>query len=453
MAARIPMRNAIERCGFNQATAQYFVDQGFEQPSDLLLISVPELRELIKNAQRAPPVGTAFTVIPIKKLLAFRQWTKQRTSTGDDVSPAMFTVPECAEAVTNLVHMEERDAAEKELDVTKADPLKSLHGWFKFNEKLLNYLSQIRGLSKAPMKYLIRDEAVVTANDRALAYATVDDRLIATTLHAGEHYLIDNKRLFNEIKALTVDGPGWTYIKRYDKAENGRAAYIALKQQCEGNSAITTRKMKAYNMISSAKYSGERKSYNFSKYIEAHQEGYNEIIDCDSDEAIPEAKRVRDFLSGIIDPTLQNGIDYILGNQDFLDSFEKTQQYLGTLVANRKGHAQGQHQEARKVASVGRKLEDRWYDDAEWKKLTKEEQAEVSKMAKARKNKKKNQNKKRKAAALKKSNPKGKTASRNKGDSSDSSDEEDTIEPMKDRAGDQFGKSGHNKKQKTSKSG
>lgn len=418
-----------------------------------MLTSVSELRELIKTAQRVPPAGTEFNIIPIKKLLAFRHWTKQRMSTGDDVSPVEFTVAECSTAVTNLCNMEERDVAEKELDVTKADPLKSLTGWFKFNEKLMNYLSQIRGLTKAPMKYLIREEAVVTADARTKAYPTVDERLIATTLHSGQHYLIDNKRLFNEIKALTVDGPGWTYIKRYDKAENGRAAYTALKQQCEGNSAITTRKMKAYNMISSAKYFGERKSYNFSKYIEAHQEGYNEIVDCDSGETIPEAKRVRDFLNGIVDPTLQNGIDYILGNQTYLDSFEQTQQYLGTLVANRRGHAQGQHQEPRKVAGVNRKLEDRWYEAAEWKTLTKDEQSEVSKMAKARKNKKKNQSKKRKTAALKRRSSKEKSDSRKKGESSDSSDNEDTIEPMKDRAGDQFGKSGHNKKQKTSKSG
>ena len=85
----------------------------------------------------------------------------------------------------------------------------------------------------------------------------------------------------------------------------------------------------------------------------------------------------------------------------------------------------------------------------------KDEQLEVSKMAKARKNKKKNQSKKRKVAALKRDSPKGKSDSRNKGDSSDSSGDEDTIEPMKDRAGDQFGRSGHSKKkQKTaSKSG
>lgn len=95
----------------------------------MLLTSVTELRELIKTAQRAPPAGTQFTIIPIKKILAFRQWTKQRMSTaGDDISPVEFTAEECTAAVTNLCNIEERDVTEKELDVTKADPLKSLTG-------------------------------------------------------------------------------------------------------------------------------------------------------------------------------------------------------------------------------------------------------------------------------------------------------------------------------------
>lgn len=93
------------------------------------------------------------------------------------------------------------------------------------------------------MKYLIREEAVVTAAARTKAYPTVDERLIATTLHSAQHYLIDNKRLFNEIKALTVDGPGWTYIKRYDKTENGRSAYIKNSQRMSNLRFLKWRKL------------------------------------------------------------------------------------------------------------------------------------------------------------------------------------------------------------------
>ena len=99
---------------------------------------------------------------------------------------------------------------------------------------------------------------------------------------------------------MTVDDGGWTYIKRFDRSKNGREAYIALEKQCEGDSAVLTRKARAYNQIANARYDGERKTYNFAKYVEMHQGAYNNIF---------EAKRVRDFLSGINNPLLQSRID------------------------------------------------------------------------------------------------------------------------------------------------
>jgi hypothetical protein len=98
---------------------------------------------------------------------------------------------------------------------------------------------------------------------------------------------------------------GWTYIKRFGRSENGCEAYIALKKQCEGDTAVLTCKAKAYNQIVKARYDGERKTYKFAKSVEMYQGAYNHIFDADESGAIPEAKRARDFLSGINDPLLQ----------------------------------------------------------------------------------------------------------------------------------------------------
>jgi hypothetical protein len=154
--------------------------------------------------------------------------------------------------------------------------------WTKFNETILNYLEQIRGRAKTPLVYIIRDVEEVTAEARNTVYTDSDDRLIATTLLNGEHFDMDY---------MTVDGGGWTYIKRFGRSENECEAYIALKKQCKGDSAVLTRKAKAYNQIVKARYDGERKTYTFTKYVETHQGAYNDIFDADESEAIPEAKR------------------------------------------------------------------------------------------------------------------------------------------------------------------
>lgn len=435
-------RLAYGRCGFNDETAEFIFGQGFETPGHLLLVTTSDLRDLVRNASRNLPDNVSFPFLAVKKLMAFRHWVSQRYNTGHDTSAVHFTDGECNAALLDLRNSEERDATEKSLDVSKADALKTTGMWFKFNEKFLNYISQIRGRAKAPLSYLIRDHVEVTPALRVAYYNSTDERMIATLLHAGEHYSNDNKRLWNELKSLTVDGTGWTYIKRFNRSEDGRAAYMALKAQCEGNSALHTKKVKAYNQIEKARYQGERKTYNFAKYVEAHQNGFNDIIDADPAEIIPEPKRVRDFLNGITDNSLQSGIDIVLSDPAMLSSFEATQQYLGTLVANRKEHAAGQR-DTRAVAAFKKgpstKLEDKWYSPEDWRKLSKEEKAEVTKLAHARKSKSKQA--KRKLSAMKKS----KASKKDKDDDHTTSDE-DTEEPMNDKAGDQFGRKSYSKK-------
>lgn len=437
-------RAAYERCGFNDETATFIWGQGFETPGDLLLVTTSDLRELVRNASRNLPEDVTFPFLAVKKLMAFRHWVSQRTDTGDSIAAALFTNEQCNAALLELRNSEERDEIAKTLDVSKADSLKTTGMWFKFNEKFVNYVSQIRGQAKGPLSYLLREHVIVTDAMRAADYMSNDDRLITTLLHSGEHYTSDNKRLWNELKTLTVDGTGWTYIKRFNRSEDGRSAYLALKAQCEGNSALHTKKVKAYNLINKARYQGERKSYNFAKYVLAHQEGYNDIVDADPAEMIPEPKRVRDFLNGITDQSLQSGIDYVLSDPTMLSSFENTQQYLGTLVANRKEHAAGQR-DTRAVAAFKKtssaKMEDKWYSPDEWRKLSKEEKMEVTKLAQARKSKQKKS--KRKLSALKKNKSK---KSEDKDDDNHTGSEDDTEEPMNDKAGNQFGRKTHAKK-------
>lgn len=439
-AARASMITSFGRCGFNDATSNFLFDQGFIEPVELTYITQTDVKDLVRNALRNPPANVEFPFMAVKKLLAYRFWVSERLRTAQATDPASFTAAECSSALQNLRDSDERQEADKDLDVTKADSLKTTAGWVKFNEKFLNYLAQLRGRGKTPLTYLIREHDTVTAEIRAAVYTTVDERLINTTTLTGNHFLHDNTRLWKELKVLTCDGTGWSYIKKFDKSEDGRAAYRALKLQCEGTSASATRKKKGYNLINSAKYSGERKNYNFTKYVEAHQTGYNEIIDAAPHEQIAESKRVDDFLDGIIDPSLQSGKDYVYGNAAMLESFEATQQYLGTIVANRKQHDIAQ-KDIRGVAGAGtkRKLEDRYYETEEWVKLTPDEKTQVKKMAAARKLKEKN--KKRRASALKLKN---KQKQESKGN--ESSDREDEKEDKNENAGDQFGRKAHKNK-------
>lgn len=458
------MRAALQRCGFNVATANYIIAQGFETSDDLLLVSENDISTMVRNSVRGNnvPATVTFPFLAVKKLTAFRHWCAGRSRTGQDFDPEEFTNEELVIALQTLREEEDRNEADEDLKPDKPDLLKTLSGWTKFQEKLINYLEQIRGQAKVPLTYLIRKHKEVTDEIRDAEYENDEARRIATTVLEGQHYEHDNERLWRELKSLTVDGVGWTYLKRFNRKQDGRAAYFALKTQCEGQSAVLTRKNKAYNQIAKARYVGERQSFNFARYVEIHQNAYNEIVDADPDEVIPESKRVADLLAGMGNANMQSGIDIVLGNPLMMNDFEATQQYLSTLIENRKQHQAGAStKETGPIRNASQtttvkgnwKPENRYYQPSEWKKLTSAQQAEVRALKDTKRNatahqstmQKKIDRQARKLAELKRQVSETRTGRPIEDSSNTSSSEEEVAEP-RDNAGDQFGRRGRSKK-------
>jgi ribosomal protein L32E len=117
---------------------------------------------------------------------------------------------------------------------------------------------------------------------------------------------------------MGLDGPSFN-----DQCKDRRGAVMALWRQVEGNFAKRTRKAKAYASISQVQYQGERTNFEFSSYVQIHQDGHNEVLELE--ESVPETKMVQDFLSRIINPRLQVGKDIIIATPQYLQDFEDCQ--------------------------------------------------------------------------------------------------------------------------------
>ena len=71
------MKNALRRCGFNVATAQDLINQGFETPEKLLLASESDFDLVARTVARTPPPGAGNVTMPfiaVKHLKGFRFW-------------------------------------------------------------------------------------------------------------------------------------------------------------------------------------------------------------------------------------------------------------------------------------------------------------------------------------------------------------------------------------------
>ncbi len=194
---------------------------------------------------------------------------------------------------------------------------------------------------------MVRSHDNVTADQLVKEYPTLDDDLIDTILLDSEAFRIDNKQVYSILKLLMVDGPGWPFIQGQNRSQNGRAAFLRLKQQAEGQSAVTTRKAKAYAEIATAIYSGKGR-YTMDQYVARHQKAHNELEALG--EAVAETKKVANFLKGINDPKLETGKTVVDGDNAKLVSFELCQQYFKTLVKNGKTRNVGSGATPRQIA-------------------------------------------------------------------------------------------------------
>jgi hypothetical protein len=228
--------------------------------------------------------------------------------------------------------------ATKEAEVQKPIKLANLSKWSKFYELFSTFLSQIKGAANTPLSYLIWEHEEVTQEMLDADYASTVDCLFATTVLEAAHFYLDNRTLYNELKPLVVDGPGWAFIRKFDKAKDGRKAVLALKAQAEGLSSTLTHKTKAYASIASAVYRGPGRGSTFTDYVSVHQDAHNKLFDCKV--VVEDSKKVDDFLNGIQDPGLVVGKTVVLSDPLVkLGDFEACQQYLSTLVMNMSNRA------------------------------------------------------------------------------------------------------------------
>jgi hypothetical protein len=322
MAANAPataFRNALTRIGINLATRAAIIENGFITIQDLVSVQDQDLDKLPKHleAWRVPNANPNAQVripfLSLTRLKAMRYWVLAQRCIGvDNPNVNDFAGEVIEETLARMKADSDFKLATEDTNIRKPEKLTDLAKWTKFWELLTTYLGRVKGAALTALSYLVRDHEEVTRAHHDAEYQSVQERLIATTALNGTHFNLDNRTLYDEFKPLVVDGPGWSFIKKFDRLKDGRAAVFALKSQAEGTSAKLTRRQSAYASIASSAYLGPRKGFTFASYVTLHQSAHNEPLDLE--EPVSESKKVTDFLKGIRDPSLNTGKSIVLGD-------------------------------------------------------------------------------------------------------------------------------------------
>ena len=450
--------------GLNVATREAITaGQGITTIEEFAEMTVKDVEDFIKDIRKQAQVNNRanvlITFVQKKRLTSLRYWIDLRNWCGLTWEAQEFNDEEMEYGLDRTREIQEQEKSMKDVDRTAPEKLKTFKKWQTWFEGFDNYMQQIIGVCDIPINYVYREHKEVTDELREFEYDTKAEQLYNIIELDGDHYMLDNKRVWQELKPLICDGDGWAYIKRFEPTSNGRGAMLALMAQNEGENSPMIRKARAYNQIQEARYTGPKKHYPFSEYVARHQKAHNELEACDA--PMEEETKVMHFTQGITDPSLQSAISTIFSNKTYMENFEECQQYITRLVTSTNVHKQGQR--TREVAAVNqserpqkkRKLEAKIYPKDEWKAMTEDEQSQVRALLRAKKNKgrRDRQQQKRKAAAAKKdgedSDAKStrSVSSLEKKANDKASDEPIDSEPKttEKNAGNQFGRAAHQK--------
>jgi hypothetical protein len=166
------------------------------------------------------------TTVQEQLLLGLRFWVANNQQLQLPIVAEDFTMIVALNQVQRMCQHADDDARmDKEIVAKAPDKFKTGTAWKVFAEATNMYLGQLMGSGYIRLSYIIRR---IELPDPDATYQNDLERLIAIAPLAGDAFQRDNTRVYGIIKQLVIEGPGRSYILPYDKANNGRQAWLAL---------------------------------------------------------------------------------------------------------------------------------------------------------------------------------------------------------------------------------
>ncbi len=325
-AALAGFNAALTRIGFaNEAIASMNQNQIVSTTSLIGMEKddVEQLMKIIRGGQGAPVIPVPF--MAQKKFTILCYWINRRTRLGESIAPGLFN----DQAILQYGRLMVQESKDDETEGVKApSEFKTGHKWKPFKEGCIAFFNTNLGMDRVPFSYIIREDQ--NPGDPLAAYPNEHARLIAITPHAGLEYETDNGRVYDHLKSWTLNGPAWTWIRSFNNARNGRAAWLALLDHYEGDAQRDRVKDAAYAAIAQARYFGDRKRFSFETYVTIHQDAYEDLEQYG--QVISADKRVRDLLQGIKDPKANAAKETILANNHLRNDFTSAVTHLATSL-------------------------------------------------------------------------------------------------------------------------
>lgn len=300
-----------------------------------------------------------------------------------------------------------RDAENEHSDPNVLPTVKG-SDWPKILESLQEYFRGFIGLKGTPLSYVIRtaEEVPDAAKDPSFGqtnsvYLTREEEMVARApmLDANKHptdaFMVDRTTVWHKLRDLFRDTESWVHIKPAQRTSNGRLAWQRLWNHYLGPNNVDNMANQSERVIQQSNYDGERKRWNFERYVSLHLEQHAilEGLVQYGYSGIDARSKVRHLMDGIKTDSLNAVKTQIMAQASLRSDFDScVTLYKDFISQNKKGNKELNVSEVRvKPKSTGggetktsNDVPDRFYTPAEYSKLTKEQKSKLYEKRKAR---------------------------------------------------------------------
>ena len=355
-----------------QATAQCLVNtEGVATPKAISQLDDKMIETLSKNCRKQTPERPAGRVLQRGRnnanavqdlqLGIFQQrsltlmsfFVKYKFMTSREIIIEDIT-PETLEEIDGF----ERHIATMENPSLDGVPKLTKSRKFEFFDEFTEFLNDNLGaVSLRPLGYVVRKVAAVPDSATQAPFGHADSpfgsyfkeiearapivRLNQAGQAAGKdrHFTNDNMAVWKLLYATVKDTEFLTHIKKHQKKQDGRKAFLALHSSLLGKQAIDNQIGIAENRLQSLEWDGKvKKNWNFNKCVLAHKEQHvilDKLKDLSTYSRINENAKRRHFNKGITDPALETVIASISGNIN-PKSFDECVEHFNNFIQQKK---------------------------------------------------------------------------------------------------------------------
>lgn len=248
------LEDCLETCGLNTQGLRngVTVREGYVSLRQFSRLRPNEIPSLAKNLrQRSGPHRVHYSDNQIRALSALSFWLNEQRETGQPLDPVLWTLDKREE-------IEDRIRAEDEAPETKS----SISDIKTFNS--IEYDICIDGLRnhmrQHKLGHFVRDSNPPTT------FADAEEQRLYSHRFDTTQAKTANKVAYRILKQYLVNTDGYSWIKPFEKTEDGRAAFLALDAYYSGDGEFKKRVAHAKAQLEKAHWKAEA-TFPFEKFV------------------------------------------------------------------------------------------------------------------------------------------------------------------------------------------